>query len=138
MARLKSEVLQIQYEKNGVSRRDRLVRDSVKYSGRFSGVLAATVNRLQDTSIFRTTIELFGGFDKRRALPAYSSFTFKEWFKSNYADRGHNRRVGLFADTYLNYHEPQIGISAVGLIQALGWDIDLLEGCCQRPKISHG
>ncbi len=45
----------------------------------------------------------------------------------------------LFADTYLNYHEPQIGISAYELLTSCGYEVVLANvGCCQRPKISHG
>jgi Fe-S oxidoreductase len=47
--------------------------------------------------------------------------------------------VALFADTYINYHEPQIGKAAIKLLQDCGYDVELAEaGCCQRPKISNG
>ena len=45
----------------------------------------------------------------------------------------------LFADTYLNHHGPQIGISAYELLSSCGYEVLLANvGCCQRPKISHG
>lgn len=47
--------------------------------------------------------------------------------------------VVLFADTYLNFHEPQIGVSALQLLNVCGYEVLLANvGCCQRPKISHG
>jgi Fe-S oxidoreductase len=50
-----------------------------------------------------------------------------------------NKRVVLFADTYLNYHEPNVGISALELLNSCGYEVILANvGCCQRPKISHG
>ena len=49
------------------------------------------------------------------------------------------KKVVLFADTYLNFHEPNIGIAATELLQTLGYEVILANvGCCQRPKISHG
>jgi Fe-S oxidoreductase len=49
------------------------------------------------------------------------------------------RKVVLFADTYLNFHEPQVGISALELLNSCGYEVILANvGCCQRPKISHG
>ena len=45
----------------------------------------------------------------------------------------------LFADTYLNFHEPQVGVSALQLLNSCGYEVILANvGCCQRPKISHG
>ena len=138
MARLKSEVLQMHYDKQGVSLRDQLIRDSSEMAKKFSGRRAGIVNRIQKTTFFRKSVQAIAGLDSRRVLPSYAKTTFASWFKSNYRDKGFDSRVGLFADTYLNYHEPSIGVSAVRLIQALGFDVDLLEGCCQRPRISHG
>jgi Fe-S oxidoreductase len=47
--------------------------------------------------------------------------------------------VVLFADTYLNFHEPNVGISALRLLNECGYEVILANvGCCQRPKISHG
>ena len=138
MSRLKSEVQQLQYDNGRITLRDKLIRDSARMSKRFAGSIAPAVNAIQDTSLFRNISAQFIGFDKRRKLPEYAKQTFADWFKANYADTDHEKRVGLFADTYTNYHEPEIGKAAVGVIQALGYNIDLLEGCCQRPKISHG
>ena len=138
MARLKSEVLQMQYDKHGTSRRDRLIRDSAQMASRMSGGLAPVMNKVQGTKWFRSMFETIAGFDKRRQLPTYARESFVHWFGKNYKDQGHGKRVGLFADTYINNHEPGIGEHAVKVIQAMGYDIDLLEGCCQRPRISHG
>ena len=53
--------------------------------------------------------------------------------------RGEPIDVVLFADTYLNFHEPNVGISAVQLLNSCGYEVILANvGCCQRPKISHG
>jgi Fe-S oxidoreductase len=50
-----------------------------------------------------------------------------------------SRRVALFDDTYLSYHEPRIGRAAVELLESCGYEVILARaGCCQRPRISHG
>ena len=39
----------------------------------------------------------------------------------------------------MNYHQTNIGISAVELLESCGYEVILANaGCCQRPKISHG
>ncbi|MEX0680799.1 MAG: FAD-linked oxidase C-terminal domain-containing protein [Balneolales bacterium] len=52
---------------------------------------------------------------------------------------GNAKRVVLFADTYMNYHEPGIGKAALELLESCGYEVIVAHpGCCQRPKISHG
>jgi Fe-S oxidoreductase len=47
--------------------------------------------------------------------------------------------VVLFNDTFLTYHEPQIGVAAVRVLEALGYRVILANaGCCGRAQISSG
>lgn len=140
MARLKGDVSQLYYDKHGVSFRDRLIRDSGKAARRFSGTFAPVINRLQKSSVFRSTLQAVGGFDKRRVLPDYASETFEKWYgKQNFPRDTGKPKVALFADTFLNYQEPELGKAALNLLQDCGYEvIPAFVGCCQRPKISHG
>src|SRR5690606_3510339 len=140
MAKMKSDVLQMYYDKNGIRLRDRMIRDSARAAANFSGTFANLVNSMQKTWIFRNFLEKVAGFDKRRVLPEYSKEPFYRWFgkKNNNSFRS-PKKVVLFADTYMNYHEPQVGKSALALLNACGYEVVLANvGCCQRPKISHG
>jgi len=94
---------------------------------------------MQSSALFRNIMDRIG-IDPRRTLPAYTPETFQSWYKRNYRSNGASRRtVALFADTYLNYHEPQTGIAAVKLLQRMGYEVQLASpGCCQRPRISNG
>lgn len=81
------------------------------------------------------------GFDQRRILPEYAQEPFYKWFerKGNNNYKNPDRKVVLFADTYLNFHEPHVGVSALQLLNSCGYEVILANvGCCQRPKISHG
>lgn len=140
MAKLKSEVLQMRYDANGASLRDKAIRDSSKMAGKLSGKAAGFVNGIMGTSLVKSVIEKTAGFDKRRSLPTYTKEPFYKWFESNYLPpTGDTSKVILFADTYMNYHEPQIGIAATKMLSAFGFEVILANiGCCQRPKISHG
>lgn len=140
MAKMKSDVQQLYYEKHGTTLRDRLIRDSAKASKRFSGGVAKLVNGIQRSGLFRSAMDNLAGFDKKRVLPDYAPEPFYKWFEKNgkHHAKG-NKQVVLFADTYLNYHEPNIGISAFELLTSCGYEVILANvGCCQRPKISHG
>jgi FAD/FMN-containing dehydrogenase/heterodisulfide reductase subunit C len=139
MAKMKGEVLQMYYDEHGVKLRDRFIKNSTETASRFSGILSQPVNFFQRTKLFRSVLQKLAGFDKRRLLPEYSKQPFYKWFKENGNNYKSTKKVVLFADTYLNFHEPQIGISALQLLNACGYEVILANvGCCQRPKISHG
>jgi len=140
MAKLKSEVSQQYYDKHGASLRDKMIRRSSDVARQFSGSTAGLVNKIQQSQWFRAGLEKVAGFDRRRVLPEFASETFSQWFaKNDNPPKPDAPQVALFADTYLNYHEPQIGIAAYQLLSACGYEVLLAEaGCCQRPKISHG
>src|SRR5690606_14227212 len=79
MAKMKSDVLQIYYDKHGTTLRDRLIRDSSKAATKFSGLLSTVINSLQQSGWFRSALEKTAGFDKRRILPEYASEPFYKW-----------------------------------------------------------
>ncbi|SEI93012.1 FAD/FMN-containing dehydrogenase [Cyclobacterium xiamenense] len=140
MAKMKSDVMQWYYDANGASLRDKMIRDAAGMARRFSGKLAKPINFLQSSRLFRKSLEKIAGFDSRRTLPAYASESFSNWFAKNGGkQKKTGKKVALFADTYLNYHEPSIGKAAVKLLNDCGYEVVLANvGCCQRPKISHG
>ncbi|MCL6266154.1 FAD-binding and (Fe-S)-binding domain-containing protein [Flagellimonas myxillae] len=140
MAKLKSDTLQMYYDKHGISLRDKLIRDSAKASSSFSGWKAGIVNGIQKNGLFKTILQRTAKFDKRRTLPEFAREPFYKWFKKHAAKTNTGtKKVVLFADTYLNYHEPKVGISALTLLNSCGYEVILANvGCCQRPKISHG
>lgn len=48
--------------------------------------------------------------------------------------------VVLWDDCHLSYHEPEIGVAAVKILEAAGFRVKLIAGmrCCGRPLISKG
>jgi len=140
MSKMKGDVLQMYYDEHGTTFRDRLIRDSSGAASRLSGMASHAVNFIQKTKLFRAFLQVLAGFDKRRVLPAYAKEPFYKWFgKDGNNNFKSNRKVVLFADTYLNFHEPQVGISALELLNSCGYEVILANvGCCQRPRISHG
>jgi FAD/FMN-containing dehydrogenase/Fe-S oxidoreductase len=140
MAKMKSDTLQMYYDTHGISLRDKLVRDSAKTSSKISGWKAGIVNSVQKSGLFKSILENRAQFDKRRTLPDFAKQPFYKWFEKNAKKTNiGSKKAVLFADTYLNYHEPHIGISAMELLNSCGYEVILANvGCCQRPKISHG
>ncbi len=139
MARLKSEVLQMQYDARGVTMKERMVRESAQMARLFSGPFAGVVNAVQSSSLFRHTVQSALGFSSNRRLPSYAKQTLHSWYGKQYKPGRYGHTVVLFADTYCNHHESSTGIAAVKLLDRLGFDVLLADqGCCQRPRISNG
>lgn len=140
MAKMKSDTLQKYYDKHGLTLRDKLIRDSSKAASKIAGWKAGIVNFVQKSGLFKSVLEQTANFDKRRTLPDFAKEPFYKWFEKNAKKTNiGNKKVVLFADTYLNYHEPHVGVSAFNLLNSCGYEIILANvGCCQRPKISHG
>jgi FAD/FMN-containing dehydrogenase/Fe-S oxidoreductase len=140
MAKMKGDVTQIYYDEHGITLRDRLIRNSSRAASQIAGIFSKPVNFIQQTKLFRSVMQKLAGFDKRRVLPGYTKEPFYKWFRKNGNNKfKSNKKVVLFADTYLNFHEPEIGISALELLNKCGYEVILANvGCCQRPRISHG
>ncbi|MBK9983557.1 MAG: FAD-binding oxidoreductase [Saprospiraceae bacterium] len=140
MARLKGEVMQYQFDHLGVSLKDKMIGKSADLARKFAGKKAGVVNLFQNMAGIRHLVMKSIGMDARRRLPTYAS---KLWTKSH--SEQHAKTLGgdpdviLLTDTYTQCHQPESGIAAVRLLEALGQNVMLLDaGCCQRPRISHG
>jgi len=140
VARLKSEFLQKHHDAHGPGLRERIVAGSTTMAKIMAGRKAPIVNFLQETWLFRKVLEVVAGFDSRRKPPKYATVPFPKWFARRSQSNGPlTKKVVLFDDTYMNYHQTSVGISAVELLESCGYEVTLADaGCCQRPKISHG
>jgi FAD/FMN-containing dehydrogenase/Fe-S oxidoreductase len=139
LSRLKGEFLQKYRDVHGIPLRERIIANTPALAKLFSGSLAPAINLLQKTWLFKKAMEAITGFDMRRNLPGYASVPLPKWFRQRPAVNRHSRAVVLFDDTYMNYHQTNVGISAVELLESCGYEVILANaGCCQRPKISHG
>ncbi|MFZ1705408.1 MAG: FAD-linked oxidase C-terminal domain-containing protein [Saprospiraceae bacterium] len=139
MAKLKSEVWQKKYDKGKITSREKMIRNSHQMAITFSGWKASFVNKVQHSFIFKWFAEKIWKIDKRRTLPDFTSESLESWYLQNYKNIVSSNTIVLFADTYINYHEPQVGKASINLLNGLGYNVELASvGCCQRPRISNG
>jgi FAD/FMN-containing dehydrogenase/Fe-S oxidoreductase len=77
---------------------------------------------------------------RRRRLPALASNTLQEWGKGHMRPNTGGRRVILWPDTFTNFFEPHIGVSATAVLEAAGFDVVVPQGrlCCGRPLYDYG
>lgn len=150
LALLKTELLHARWRRDGLPLRERIFSNLD-----LLGKIGCTMPRLANGSLnfrpLRAAMEKTVGISADRSLPRYANERFDRWFRRHLAAptvgegkahcgaaiRGH---VILWDDTFVRYHEPHIGIAAVAVLEALGFQISLPKNrrCCGRPAFSQG
>jgi FAD/FMN-containing dehydrogenase/Fe-S oxidoreductase len=137
MARLKAEFLHQHYREHGLPQRNRVFGHIARLS-RWGSRLAPVSNWLMRSRLGRWLNEKLLGIDRRRCPPAFVRRTLRKQFRS--AEHLPHRAL-LFPDTFTSFHEPQIGVAAVRLLNRAGCSVVLgpeTLRCCGRPLISNG
>jgi FAD/FMN-containing dehydrogenase/Fe-S oxidoreductase len=142
LALLKAEMLYARHQRDGLPLRERFF-SNVDLLGRIGCAMPWLANTTLDFAPVRAFMETTLGISAKRSLPHYTRQRFDRWFASNAGRNGANRprgKVILWDDTFVRYHEPNIGIAAVKVLTALGFEVELLKNrkCCGRPAFSQG
>ncbi len=79
------------------------------------------------------------GIAEEREAPRFAPQTFRDWFASR-PPSGGRQRVVLWPDTFTDLFEPQAGKSAVDVLEAAGFSVELPRKrvCCGRPLYDFG
>lgn len=126
VARFKSEFLSDYWSRHGTPLAVQMLASAheIATAGSRVPVLANTLSKMGR----------FIGIDHRRSMPQLAPRPFARTRNgSNQPD------VMLFADTFTNYYNPQIGADAMDVLEAAGLRPGIISGvCCGRPLISKG
>jgi FAD/FMN-containing dehydrogenase/Fe-S oxidoreductase len=142
LALLKAEMLHARWKRDGLPLRQH-VFSNIDSLGRIGCAVPWLANAIADLAPVRGLMEKMLGIAAKRSLPHYARERFDKWFHrrldevSPHQTRG---KVILWDDTFIRYHEPNIGIAAVKVLSALGFEVELLQNrkCCGRPAFSQG
>src|SRR5205085_1849565 len=142
LALLKAEMLYARHKRDGLPLRERFF-SNVDLLGRIGCAMPWLANPTLDLAPVRIFMEKTLGISSKRSLPHYTRERFDRWFASHEGRNGEIRprgKVILWDDTFVRYHEPNIGIAAVKVLKALGFEVELLQDrkCCGRPAFSQG
>jgi FAD/FMN-containing dehydrogenase/Fe-S oxidoreductase len=123
MAKLKAEFLQHYYDANGVPFRSKLIANFTA-SAKLGSLAPGIYNFVMQNKMLGGIIKRAVGFAVERSMPAISKQTLMAWYRKNYVAPQHPvKRVYLFCDEFTNYNDAHIGIKAVQLLLALGYDV---------------
>jgi len=141
MAKIKFEWLAQYYDVHGVPLRAKLLADFGRFGKIGSGALAPFANWGANLGFVRSGLEKALGVSKKRQLPPFARQSFMTWFK-NYQLSITNHQLGqvvLFIDPLTNYNYPHIGIAAVEVLAAAGFEVVAVPVADDgRPAISKG
>jgi Fe-S oxidoreductase len=136
VARFKSEFLADYYSRHGTPARAKMLgnaHSAAVWGSRF----APLANRLASSSTLRWIGEKVFDVDARRALPRWRGDTLEK--QTHGRARAGGKTVTLFADTFTNHYDPEIGMAALAVLERGGCSVDIAHpACCGRPLISQG
>ena len=152
MARFKSEFLYDYHRRNGTPLSAHLL-GQIRELSAFANHFAPRINAWLEAGWVRALNETLFGIDRRRSLPAWAETTLADAWRTrapaggqggatrDAAGAGGRERpeAVLFADTFTNYYDPEIGLAAAAVLDAAGLAVRLgPDACCGRPLISQG
>jgi Fe-S oxidoreductase len=142
MAKLKVEFLAHYYEAHGTPLRAR-VFGHIHTISKISRPIAPVANLALQTPLAKPIMRAMGVHPERKLSPfKWKSFIarFRDHQKQIPLNRQTRGKVVYFHDTFTTYNYPRIGMAAVKLLEAAGFDVVIEErrACCGRPMLSKG
>ena len=125
MAKLKAEFLQHYYDANGVPFRSRLIANFTA-SAKLGSIAPHLYNSVMNNKLTGSLVKGISGFAQKRSMPELSRETLLNWHKKNtkaLAGKKFDKKVYLFCDEFTNYNDAHIGIKAIKLLNALGYEV---------------
>jgi FAD/FMN-containing dehydrogenase/Fe-S oxidoreductase len=136
VARFKSEFLADYWERHGLSMSAQAfgnARSAAMWGSRF----APLSNALANSGPAKWIAETMVGLDRRRTLPQWTRQTLHRRVAKRPAPVA--PKAVLFADTFTEYEDPEIGVAALDVLAAAGLGATVApNACCGRPLISQG
>jgi Fe-S oxidoreductase len=142
MAKLKAEFLYQYQQVHGVPLRSRLFGNIARLNQLGQPLVSLSNVFLRWPGKWMLTAL---GVESRRSLPLLANETFSTWYqrqslKGNGTNPIERKKVIFFHDTFTEHNNPPIGIAAMKILHAAGFDPVILPDkvCCGRPTVSKG
>jgi glycerol-3-phosphate dehydrogenase subunit C len=136
------------YAEQGIPLRNHLLARSELLGRLACGPQAHLANFGLHNPLLRWIGEKVMGVARKAPVPAFSSYSFRSWFKRRQQARGNRqaleaagtskKQVVFFHGCATNYYEPRVGKAAVEVLERNGFEVILArQNCCGLPLISN-
>lgn len=124
IAKLKAEYLQHYYDHNGLPLRNRMIAH-ITTINKIASLSPYLYNFLVKTSLSKIAMRLLG-FAPQRQMPLLHRQSLGKWMQ----ERKHTQsvpkaKVFFFKDEFTNYQDADVGIMAIQLLEALGYEVHI-------------
>jgi len=126
MSKLKAEFINAYHNQFGVPRRSRMVAQLPKMNKKLAPI-SYLYNIGVKNRLVKTLNEKLFGFTAKRQLPLMARQSFVKWYNKRQVSKGQNGALYLFADEFTNYNDVEVGISAVLLLEKLGYEVRVVK-----------
>jgi len=108
----------------------------IDQAARVASQVPPLANAVTRTALFKRATDIH----PERQVPEFAPVTLKDWFARRPLENGGGRRVILWADTFTNHLEPEVGVAAVEALEDAGFHVVVPRGhlCCGRPLYDYG
>ena len=105
--------------------------------GAIGGLLPWLGNALLSNRVARVLAERLFGIDRAAPLPRFAGKRFERWLGNARQPQGPS--IGYFPGCSVTHYDPETGIAAVRLLNALGYRVTVpSSACCSLPMLSSG
>lgn len=139
IARLKAEYTAQRYREQGEAPLQAKVFGQIRRLNQLGSLAPGLANAIGRWGPVRAMMNHALGLAPQRSLPPFARSLYSWFNRRDVPPATGKPRVVLFADCFTTYNEPEIGRSAVAVLEALGYAVELPKvGCCGRAMISTG
>lgn len=125
MARLKAEFEQQYYDANGMPLSKRMMGE-YEINMQLASIAPWAYNMIFKNSLTGNLGKSLMGVHKDRSMPLMPSTTMKSWFRKNkkkLKSQDSKKQIFMFFDEFTNYLDSEIGITAIKLLDRLGYKV---------------
>ena len=126
VAKLKAEFLQQYYDANGIPLRSKLIANFSTLS-KLGAMLPGFYNFIVSNKLSGVLIKKLSGFAVKRSMPTLYHTTLSKWYANRNTNGNTLKKVYFFNDEFTNYNDTSIGITAIKLLEHLGYTVVIPE-----------
>lgn len=126
MAKMKAEFLHGWHQRKGLSFGDKIFSKLDK-NYRMAALNPKLANWAITNKATRKVFQNLASIDARRSLPLFAEQSFSDWWGNRTEKVSSEEKVILFVDLFTNYHEPEIGKSAVHVLESMNIQVEVFS-----------